>query len=178
MKTNNLILRLAGIFVLFIAVSSCNLTDEPNLPDVNTAEDEQQIIDNWIYAQEDSGLDVDTTELGVYYAIKQIYNGETSYPQDGDSIGIEYMAYFTDGLIFDDSSYHYNDNLYRYVHSYDKVESGELIPGFYDAVSHLKEKYTADFLIPSGLSWGHEGNDIVPPYTPVIFQIRLDEIYQ
>jgi FKBP-type peptidyl-prolyl cis-trans isomerase len=51
-----------------------------------------------------------------------------------------------------------------------------LIPGFYEGISILKKGAEADIIIPSGLAYGSYGNSGIPPYTPLLFTLKMKDL--
>ena len=173
MKSITLKLGLAVFFAMTMLFTSCVSLDGEEIVE-NTAADENQLINSWIEEMTSRDYDVDTTYMGVYYLMQEESDG--AFVQDGDSIGIEYVAYFLDGGVFDSSEY-LDDGVYRYVHSMENVSSGDLIVGLYDAANQLQVGAKGAFLMRSSLAYGTAGNNYFPAYTPVIFNVKLIEIY-
>lgn len=162
-------LKLRNIWLAFglLAMVACGKdnTDDVTYSAENEAAEITSLIEEWTAA----GYDVDTTAAGVYYYIEN--EGAGNYVQPGDSIGISYTASFTDGTIFDSTS-SLEDGIWRYV-----PDNISLIEGFADAVNHLNEGASGKFIIPSSLGYGPSGYSIIPPYTPLVFDIELVAIY-
>lgn len=173
------IVLLMGVLVYNTSCMDIYDDGDDDVLDDNTAAEEQLIINDWIELYEDNDADIDTTELGVYYTLTYT-DLETTYPQDGDSLGIKYSSYFVDGTLLDSSILLFSDSTYKYVHSYDKVISGDLFSGLYDSVNQLNEGNSGIFLLPSELAWGVDGasNIGIPKYTPIVFVIELSHIYE
>ncbi len=155
-----------------IIISSCLKKDDTEF----TQERENLIISEYIDSLIEKGLDVETTASGMFYTI--IKEGEDNIKvQPGDSIGINYVGSFPEsGIIFDASDYHYEeDGLWKYTY-----KSVDLIAGFDEAVGLLSKGSEGMFLIPSGLAYGSKGSwdGSIPPYSPLVFKIKLVEIYR
>ena len=54
-------------------------------------------------------------------------------------------------------------------------EDGQMIPGIINALSHMKAGGKAKIILPSPLAFGANGSStgIVPPHTPVIYEVEL-----
>ncbi|MGD9930389.1 MAG: FKBP-type peptidyl-prolyl cis-trans isomerase [Mangrovibacterium sp.] len=166
-KLINLI-TLAGL--MFGAVSCFKEADEPEIINY-TPEREANIISDFMALAESEGLDMDTTGMGVFFVISN--DGEGALVQDGDSIGIIYRGYFPEnGVVFDQSANWYEDGIWNFT-----FPSPGLIPGFNEAIAQLKEGENGLFLIPSHLAYGVTGSGSIPPYSPLVFEIRLESIY-
>jgi len=160
--------NVSALLLLLVAVVACNNNDESEQIEY-TPELEAEQLSDLLNALVESGYDVDTTDQGVYYVMDVV--GEGDFPQPGDSIGVAYTGYFVNGQIFDSSVYA-GDGLWHYVHTEVAV-----IPGFEDAINHLKEGGSGTFIIPSSLAYGSTGTYGIPPYTILIFDLELAEIY-
>ncbi|MCW0484156.1 FKBP-type peptidyl-prolyl cis-trans isomerase [Prolixibacteraceae bacterium A06] len=169
-KLINLII-LAGL--MFGAVSCFKEADEPEVINY-TPEREAGIISDFIALAESEGIQMDTTDMGVFYVIFSEEEQDGALVQDGDSLGIIYRGYFPDnGLVFDQSSYWYEEGIWKFT-----FPTPGLIPGFNDAIAHLKEGDEGLFLIPSHLAYGVNGSGSIPPYSPLVFEIELKSIYE
>jgi FKBP-type peptidyl-prolyl cis-trans isomerase FkpA len=160
------------ILSAIIITASCIKEDETEF----TPEREAAIISRYIDSLITKGYDIDTTVNGVFYAIVDEGEGGIMV-QPGDSIGVIYMGFFPEsGNIFDASEYHYGvDGVWKYTY-----KSMDLIPGFDEAVGLLWEGAEGLFLIPSSQAYGSQGSwdGSIPPYSPLVFDIKLVEIYQ
>jgi len=155
-----------------IITASCIKEDEIEY----TPEREAAIVSRYIDSLITEGFNVDTTVNGVFYTIVDEGEGVTMV-QPGDSIGIIYMGFFPEsGNVFDASEYHYaGDGIWKYT-----FKSTELIPGVDEAISLLTEGAEGLFLIPSSQAYGSQGSwdGSIPPYSALVFDIKLVEIYQ
>jgi FKBP-type peptidyl-prolyl cis-trans isomerase len=161
-KTVFLLLSLS----LVIFISSCNING--NLTE-RTAVIEKKELDEAITKLENKGYDIDTTQLGVYYIMNKLGTG--SLPQKNDTCFLIYTGYFLDGTIFDTSANYYQDSIWQFIY----LEES-LIPGFYEGISILKKGAEADIIIPSGLAYGSYGNSGIPPYTPLLFTLKMKDL--
>jgi len=169
MKTTGNILRIIALAFIITTFFSCN-----NRETRYTPEREAEITENFINSLIGEDYDVDTTNMGVYYVITE--EGEGDFVQPDDSIGIIYTGFFPEsGNIFDSSEYWYEDGIWKFIYL-----STDLIQGFDDAISHLNTGAEGIFLIPSELAYGKDGNfnGSIPPYSALVFNIKLVEIYE
>ncbi|PTN06805.1 FKBP-type peptidyl-prolyl isomerase-like protein [Mangrovibacterium marinum] len=160
-------MRNSVLAIGLLSVVACSKDDTEQV--VYSPAKEAAEINSLIEELTADGYDVDTTETGVYYTM--LVEGDGNYVQPGDSIGISYTGSFANGYSFDSSS-NQEDGIWRYV-----PDHITLIEGFSDAVSHLREGGSGKFIIPSALGYGPNGYYIIPPYTPLIFEIELVAIY-
>lgn len=96
---------------------------------------------------------------------------ETPPLKYGEIVTIHYVASFLDGKEF------YNTYKNGEPDEFQIGKEDQMIEGFNDAVVRLKHGESATVLIPSYKGFGSKGavGGIVPPYTPVIYQIEILE---
>lgn len=106
----------------------------------------------------------------LFYLQKRPGSGD--YPHDGDTITIEFEGRFLDGEYFDSTK--------RRKESFQFAlgQKWQVIDGVERAVRMMREGEHALFILPSAVAFGATGSStgIVPPYTPVIFEIELTEL--
>jgi FKBP-type peptidyl-prolyl cis-trans isomerase FkpA len=145
--------------------TSCVNTDEPE----RTAETEQQELNEAIAKLEKANYNVDTTDLGVFYIMNKMGTG--AYPQKSDTCYLIYTGFFLNGVIFDASAYYFQDSIWKF--NYLEVN---LIPGFNDGIALLNKGAEADIIIPSNLAYGSSGYGEIPPYTPLVFSMKMRDL--
>ena len=152
-----------GFFVLIALalVFGCKKIDNSG----NSSIQETLLIRQWVNTMKRNNFVVDSLSTGVYYIIETVGSG--AIPQTGNSITIAYTGQFLDGTTFDASS------SYTYVH---KGANSRMIPGWEDAVEKLSKSGKGIFLIPSSQAYGSNGYMVVPPYTPLLFEIEILDI--
>ena len=163
-KTNKLSFLLIIITTLLVSYSCLNNDD-----DVRTEDDERNEISSLILSLTNSGKNVDTTATGLFYIVNEPGTGQV--PNTGDTVIIEYVGTFIDGSVFDASHIHYPDGKWEFVY---KEQS--LIEGFDEAIGMLNTNMEANFIIPSKLGYGSTWYDFIPPYTPLVFYLKLHAI--
>ena len=120
------------------------------------------------------GLDVDTTNLGVYYVVSQASDGP--YPVAGDTCVLKYEGFLlSNGAIFDASAYHNStDSTYTYL-----MGDTQVIPGWADGMKVINEGSVVYLIIPSSLAYGSLGNNYnIGAYQTLIFKIDMIDIKQ
>lgn len=115
------------------------------------------------------GWDIDTTEMGIYYIVHE--EGEGPLVQEGDTISLEYTGYLLGGLVFDASSYHYEDGIWEFV-----LKASDLIPGFSDGLSVMSKGSAIDMIIPSQFAYGEKGQGLIEPFTSLLFTAKLHDL--
>lgn len=112
---------------------------------------------------EDNKLNIKPTEEGIYY--KTIKKGSGEQPQNGQTVSVHYTGSFLDGTLFDSS-------IERGEPFQFTLGSGQVIPGWDIALSKMHVGEKAMVIIPSNLAYG-PGNQYIPPYSPLHFEIEL-----
>lgn len=105
------------------------------------------------------------TAEGIYYTENKVGTGAT--PVDGQTVVVDYVGKFMDGKIFDQS----NGQPFEVPLGQSKV-----IPGWEIAIKTMKKGGKTTFIIPSNLAYGEQGGGPIPPNTPLVFDITLNEI--
>ena len=116
------------------------------------------------YVQENPGLKQNA--LGVYE--KNVKKGTGDKVEPLQTVKVHYTGRFVDGKVFDSSVE--RGEPFKFT-----VGAGQVIPGWDAVVSDMKVGDKVTVLIPSDLAYG-EGNQGIPPYTPLVFDIELLEI--
>jgi len=160
-------LALAIGFTLII--SSC--IPDPDPVEERTLAMELSEISELIGQIEDAGLNVDTTELGVYYIIDTM--GIGALPNFGDTLYMKYTGYFLDGYVFDASDLHQENlnGIWEFIYQPDK-----LIKGFENGISLMNKGTRLNMIIPSGLAYGQNGTSTMLPFTPLRFEAEMVNI--
>ncbi|WP_026978173.1 peptidylprolyl isomerase [Flavobacterium tegetincola] len=126
------------------------------------------------------------TKSGLQYII--IEKGAGKKPAAGTQIFIDYAGFFENGTLFDSSM----EGVSRDFGKYDETRSAQggyqpiafeagrkdgMIPGFIEGIDQLSFGDRALLFIPSNLAYGEAGvgNGLIPPNTPLIFDITLKE---
>jgi len=164
-KTIKISVILISISILFFW-TSCDLSN--NVPD-RTAATEQQELNEAIAKLEKANYNVDTTQLGVFYIMNK--PGTGAYPQKSDTCYLIYTGFFLNGIIFDASANFAQDSIWKFY--YQEIS---LIPGFNNGVALLNKGAEANIIIPSSLAYGASGYGDIPPYTPLVFSLKMKDL--
>jgi len=166
---------LIKIFIVLIAVIGVVSCIDPINPGFErTQAVELDELSTYIDTLHNRGLDVDTTDLGVYYVVTQESDGP--YPVSGDTCVLKYEGFLlSTGAIFDASAYHNStDSTYTYLMGDDQV-----ITGWSDGMKVINEGSQVYLIIPSSFAYGSTGNNYnIGPYETLIFKIDMLEIKQ
>ncbi len=114
----------------------------------------------------DSQLKV--TEKGVKYMI--LKEGQGDQPRTGDMIEVNYTGGLTNELIFDSSFPKGQPYVYR-------LNTGQVIKGWDEALQNFKEGTEAILFIPSELGYGATGSSPdIPPHSELVFYVSLYKV--
>ncbi len=162
--------RLKYVIIILFAtlISSClnmNIDEEP----APTAEDEQRELVAYLDKIQQNGNDIDTTDLGIYYVTME--EGEGEFPVSGDSLIVGYAGYFIDGTLFDSSDKYNVEGTIDFV-----LENPPMIKGWDDGMKVINKNAKVQLIIPSEFAYGSEGSGTIPPYSTLVFVVKMMEI--
>jgi FKBP-type peptidyl-prolyl cis-trans isomerase len=112
------------------------------------------------------------TESGLYYLVKT--EGTGQQPVDSDTVSINYIVSYLDGVVFDTNieEVAQEHNIYNpqrdYVPFVFVKGSNEAIEGVDEGVGYMKEGGEAILVIPSSLAYH--------AYNPLVFYVKLLEV--
>ena len=109
------------------------------------------------------------TQSGLSYFIKN--KGTGNKAKKGDLVSVHYRGMLLNGSVFD-SSFE-RDQPIEFT-----LGMGQVIPGWDEGISLLKEGESAKLVIPSKLAYGEigAGNGLIPPDSVLVFEVELIEI--
>lgn len=162
------LMNLALAAFLALMISSCLKTEDEK---VYTAAEEIALREAYLDSLTEKGYNIDTTETGVYYVIRE--EGEGDFAMEGDTLTVGYAGYFIDGVLFDSSEISSTDGKMTFIL---KHEEYRMIPGFEEAMTVLNKNARAEFIVPSELAYGSTGYGRIPPYQTLVFVIKMHEI--
>jgi len=119
------------------------------------------------YIQENN-IKEESSISGLYYIEIQKGKGKNTVP--GNILQVHYTGKFIDGSVFDSSLDRNELFSFQYGNS-------EVIAGWEEGFSRMKEGGKAKFIIPSHLAYGENGyGKIIPPFSTLIFDVELVKI--
>nr|WP_294894580.1 FKBP-type peptidyl-prolyl cis-trans isomerase [uncultured Pedobacter sp.] len=113
--------------------------------------------------------------------------GKGVQPIVGDSVVVNYTGKLLSGKVFDTSleADAKKANIFNPARAPYKplsliVGKGNVIPGFDEAVLHMKKGEKATIVIPSKLGYGEQGmpGGMIGPFTPLVFDLELVDVIQ
>jgi FKBP-type peptidyl-prolyl cis-trans isomerase len=108
---------------------------------------------------------VKTTASGLQYEV--VTEGQGARPQASDTVEVNYEGTFINGEIFDSSFVRGEPVIFPL---------NGVIPGWTEGLQLMSEGSTYRFYVPSELGYGPRGNDRIPPYSPLIFNVEFISI--
>jgi FKBP-type peptidyl-prolyl cis-trans isomerase FkpA len=129
---------------------------------------------------DDNKLVGTTTPSGLFYVISN--QGAGDKPAVGDTAEVFYTAKYLNGKIFETNvkevaqkNKTYNPGLqYKAIHVPVGVKG--VIAGWDEGLMLLNKGAKATFVIPSKLAYGEQGYQIIPPFTPLVFEVEMVSI--
>ncbi|WP_209332764.1 FKBP-type peptidyl-prolyl cis-trans isomerase [Lunatimonas salinarum] len=133
----------------------------------------------------DNNLDATKTESGLYYVIEK--RGSGPEIEEGDQASVHYAGYLLDGKLFDTSikeiamaNNTYNeqrDQAGGYSPFDLQVGVGQVIPGWDEGLSLLREGDKAKLIIPSPLAYGSRGAGAdIPGNSILVFDVEIMDV--
>jgi len=120
---------------------------------------DQQTIQQYIKSHQ---LNAIAEPNGLYYVPTSVGSG--GYPTINDTVTVNYIGYFTNGSVFDQTT----------------VASGpyttplsNVIAGWQEGIPLMQKGGSALLLIPSALAYGTQGAGPIPGNTVLIFNVTL-----
>lgn len=115
----------------------------------------------------DNKIKVAPTASGLYYIQKVA--GKGAQAENGKKVSVHYTGRLLDGTVFDSS-----------IERGEPIEfvlgEGRVIPGWEEGIAKMKEGGKATLLIPSSLAYGERGNQVIPPCSPLVFDVELVKV--
>jgi FKBP-type peptidyl-prolyl cis-trans isomerase len=111
---------------------------------------------------------IKTLPGGLQYKVIKEGTGES--PSTNDEVSVTYTGKLLDGTIFDSTEKHPNKQPSRF-----KVSG--VIPGWTEALQHMKKGAEWELFIPSDLAYKTRGTPAIPPNSTLIFNVNLLDIF-
>ena len=129
----------------------------------------------------DKGLKVTTTPSGLNYIITKQGTGPNAMP--GDTAVVNYVGTFFSGKGFDTNIKEEATRLKLPINPMNPYKpirfplgAPGMIQGWTEAFQLFNKGTKATLIIPSSLAYGEQGNQIMGPYTPLVFDVELVDI--
>lgn len=145
----------------FVVLLAAGLTSCLKNRDVEKNEEER--IQNFLDIKE---IDTEPTESGLYYI--EFIEGSGAQAFSGDTVEVYYEGSFLDGRVFDRNT---SGEPLRFA-----LGAGQVIEGWEEGLTYMKEGGEAMLVIPSSLAYGPSGYYSIPGYTPLVYTIALEKV--
>jgi len=127
--------------------------------------EEEQKLQQYL---KDNNITAQPTMSGLYYI--EIQKGNGALVQAGDFLLVHYTGKYIDDEIFDSS--HKREEPF-----YFQQGKAEVIAGWEEGFSKMREGGKAKFIIPSHLAYGEKGyGKIIPPFSTLVFDVELIKV--
>lgn len=128
---------------------------------------EQVVLKHFIDKEQ---MDISPKNSNIFYKI--IENGNNKKVEIGDTVVINYEGRFLNGDFFDSTIK--RKKAFEFVYG----TQWQVIKGIEYALSQMHEGEKSIFIFPSTYAFGYKGSSsgIIPPFTSVIFEIKLEQI--
>lgn len=161
--------KLNKILILsFFLIIICSCKKEENNQS-RTMEQELAELNAFILEKEANGLDVDTTDVGVYYIIRK--EGEGPFPERGDTCYISYLSYFLNGKLYESSNDIFPNGIWKFIY-----KEADMIPGLINGIGQMNKDAKTDIIIPSYLAYGDKQEGTIPPFTTLIYVTTMHDL--
>lgn len=106
----------------------------------------------------------------LYYI--RVRQGSGECPRDGDTLTFDFEGRFLNGKYFDSTRRRYEPFVFVLGQKW------QVIDGLERAVRMMRKGERALFVFPSDIAFGQDGSStgIVPPFTPVVFEVEMLDI--
>ncbi|TAE71451.1 MAG: hypothetical protein EAZ85_10785 [Bacteroidetes bacterium] len=152
-----------GIISIFCSLflSGCYINNESTDQEARDLNNQQ--IQNYIRA---NNLNAQGTGSGLFY-VKTLSNPTGVVPKTGDSLQIHFTARLLSGKIVDSTSVYYDkpDGIVLGI--------GTVLAGLDEGIRLMRTGERMTFLIPSYLAIGGRASTYIPPYSVLIYDLRL-----
>ena len=152
------------IIVLFV-LSSC--TDGDSILIKSKQEQlEFDILRIEGYLNENNLSGFTSLDNGLYY--KVIEEGNSLFPVNGDTLKVNYVGQFLDGIEFDRNG---TGQPFEFI-----LGTGLVIEGWDIGFKYIDEEGIGILIIPSGLGYGNTVSGSIPPNSVLVFRVSLLDI--
>jgi len=116
-----------------------------------------------------NNITVEPTESGLYYI--ETLEGFGIQPKIFSTVTVHYEGRLLNGEVFD-SSYERGEPITF------TLGIGQVIAGWDEGIAYMKKGGKATFVIPSNLAYGANGNNAIPGYSSLVFDVELIDVVE
>jgi FKBP-type peptidyl-prolyl cis-trans isomerase FkpA len=135
---------------------------EQAVAQAQATQQESGALDNYIKSNK---IKAQQTASGLYYVIDK--KGKGPLPAPGQSVTVNYTGMMLNGTVFD-SSTKPGRQPFTFV-----LGKGQVIKGWDEGIPLLPVGSKGRLIIPSNLAYGPQGNQGIPPNSPLVFEIEV-----
>ncbi|MDR0619602.1 MAG: FKBP-type peptidyl-prolyl cis-trans isomerase [Bacteroidales bacterium] len=116
-------------------------------------------------------------ESGIYFI--PVRKGSGAKLTHGQEVKVNYVGKMLDGRIFDGNweselkKAGINTEGGRFNPITVNLGTGQVIPGFEEAIMLMQKGGRATVIMPSSLAYGPHGNQGIPPFSPLVFDLEI-----
>lgn len=165
----------AFVFVAIGLIFNISCINKDNIIEERTFDDEKAELDSMLNKLTEDGYNIDTTDMGVFYIIKNKGEEESPFPQPRDTCYIEYRLYLPSGRLIGKSHDYNTSGIIIFLLGETGVPN--MTPGWANGIKKMKEGSEIDFFILSNLAYGKEGTANIPPFTTLIYESKMHELH-
>jgi len=114
---------------------------------------------------------VKPTKDSLFFLIRKDAGGKAI--KDGDSVYVKYTLMSLDDKVIETSDHGPGHDAFPVMYHHDMQG---LIPGWVEALSTMHEGEKVRILVPSKLAYGMRGNQAIPPFTPLVFDLEVKKV--
>jgi FKBP-type peptidyl-prolyl cis-trans isomerase len=114
-------------------------------------------------------INATATPKGVYVEVKEAGTGTVA--DSGKVAFVKYTGMLLDGKEFDSNMGPDRKDTLQFI-----IGAGRMIPGFEEGVKGQKQGAKLKIYIPSQYGYGAQGNNSIPPYSNLIFEVNLVQV--
>lgn len=115
----------------------------------------------------ENNIQVEPTESGLYFIENQKGNG--AKPRKGQKVKVHYTGTLPGGVKFDSSLD--RGQPFEFV-----LGMGQVIAGWDEGIAMMEEGSKATLVIPQHMGYRDRAAGIIPPFSPLVFEVELLEI--
>lgn len=121
-------------------------------------------IENFLKKSKEKYIKIDSL---IYFS--KIDSSDGSSVKSGAQVSVSYKGCFLNGRVLDQVDE-------KSPLEFTFGQSKQLIRGLEMTLSKLRKGESAKIIIPSHLGFGNEGNARIPPYTPLLYELRVEDV--
>jgi len=146
-------------------ISFSEFLEEKKKIHIENEKEEEQMIKHYLMI---SNINVEPTPSGLYYIEKKKGTGKPV--SDTSLVSIHYFLSILNGEII--------DNTYQRGEPFIFQLGKEIvIPGLEEGIKYMREGGEATLIIPSKLAYGDKQYKKIPPYSTLVFEIKLVKVF-